>query len=154
MTFCDNCAAQIPEDFALPFTNLPFDVESACEGESGVVCGPCAEDLAIVTFPALDTLQGQSPAEALDALRQQHRPIRVELGGLDIPSKEGRSVVEMASRLRQKYPAAEVTLLGIAAISIGVKAYFMVEGQVFIARYDRDDEYYISFILNAKGELV
>jgi len=155
MTFCDNCADGIPDYLSLPFTKLPFDVESACEGESGVLCEDCAVDLAIVTFPALDTLRGKSPAEALDALRHQHRPIRIALSGLDIPSKEGRSIPEMASRLRYKYPAAQVTLLGITAIEIGVKAYFYVDGQgIFIARYDRSDEYYISFILNEKGELV
>ena len=44
--FCDNCGESEDDgaDFKA-FTRLPYDVASAGEGESGVVCHPCDTQL-------------------------------------------------------------------------------------------------------------
>lgn len=44
MMFCDHCADPIPTDGGVAYSKLPFDIASACEGESGVLCDLCNDD--------------------------------------------------------------------------------------------------------------
>ena len=41
---CDHCAAPLPWDGGVAYSELPFDIASACEGESGVLCDICNDD--------------------------------------------------------------------------------------------------------------
>ena len=41
---CDHCAAPLPWDGGVAYSELPFEIASACVGESGVVCDLCNDD--------------------------------------------------------------------------------------------------------------
>lgn len=41
--FCDDCGDPLKGKNFIPFARLPWAVESACKGESAVVCKPCVK---------------------------------------------------------------------------------------------------------------
>ena len=40
-TFCDHCGDELREAEFKAYASLPFDVDSAFAGESGIICLPC-----------------------------------------------------------------------------------------------------------------
>ena len=45
MIYCDKCGEPEGDADFKAYAELPYDVESACAGESGVVCDECDEEL-------------------------------------------------------------------------------------------------------------
>ena len=43
MNYCDDCGEELGNGKGNPFTELPFDVASANEGESAIICDECLE---------------------------------------------------------------------------------------------------------------
>lgn len=41
MNYCDDCGEELKEGTGNPFTEIPFDVASANEGESAIICDEC-----------------------------------------------------------------------------------------------------------------